>query len=117
VTAKQPPAEVRDYIEAIPAEHRPLFDRVQRLVFEQQPDVEVAFLYKMPTYRRGRNRFFIANWKGGVSLYGWKGDQDGGFTARHPELLSAKSTIQLTPDAAAKISDDELRRLISSAFA
>lgn len=33
---------VRDYIDAIVPEHRPLFDRIHRLVFEAHPDAEVV---------------------------------------------------------------------------
>jgi hypothetical protein len=108
---------VQHYIDAIPDDHRPLFDRVHRLILQVQPDVSVTMSYKMPTYRIGRRRLFVASWKHGVSFYGWNKDDDGGFAARHPELLSGRSTIRLTPGAAAGISDDELCDLIRPALA
>jgi uncharacterized protein YdhG (YjbR/CyaY superfamily) len=107
---------VRDYIEAIPPEHRPLFDRLHRLVLETHPDATVVLSYQIPTYKVGRNRLFIGVWKHGVSIYGWRQGRDAGFTARHPELKTGKGTIQLRSDTAAGIPDDELRELVRSAL-
>ncbi|MEQ1786909.1 MAG: DUF1801 domain-containing protein [Acidimicrobiales bacterium] len=101
------------YIDAIPAEHRPLFDRVHRLVVEAYPEVAVVVSYKMPTYVVGVHRLHVAVWTHGVSIYG---DDRSGFTERHPELTSGKGTIRLTPKAAQDIDDDELRALVRAAL-
>lgn len=107
---------VREYIDAIPPEHRPLFDRLHRLVLEARPDAAVVLSYKIPTYKVGARRLFLGAWKHGVSIYGWGEDRDGGFGARHPELKSGRSTIQLRPSDAAAIPDDELRDLARAAL-
>jgi uncharacterized protein YdhG (YjbR/CyaY superfamily) len=107
---------VRDYIDAIAPEHRPLFDRLHRLVLETHPDAKVTVSYQMPTYKVGRNRLFLAAWKHGVSIYGWRQGADAGFTARHPELKTSKGTIQLRSEDAATIADDELRALVHAAL-
>ena len=107
---------VQAYIEAIPPEHRPLFDRLHRLVLGAYPEAQVVLSYKIPTYKVGQNRLYVGAWKHGISLYGWKGDRDGGFTQRHPDLKHAKSTIQLRPSDADAISDDELRDLVRAAL-
>jgi uncharacterized protein YdhG (YjbR/CyaY superfamily) len=107
---------VRDYIDAIAPEHRPLFDRLHRLVLEAHPDAAVVFSYQMPTYKVGRRRLFLAAWKHGVSIYGSHPDRDGGFTARHPELMTGKGTVQLRPDVAAGIPDEEFRDLARAAL-
>jgi len=107
---------VRDYIDAIAPEHRPLFDRVHRLVLETRPDATVVLSYKMPTYRLGRRRLFVGAWRHGVSLYGWDQGRDAGFLDRHPELKSSRGTIRLRPADAAGITDDELRDLIRAAL-
>jgi uncharacterized protein YdhG (YjbR/CyaY superfamily) len=107
---------VRAYIDAIAAEHRPLFDRLHRLVLEAHPDAAVVLSYQMPTYRVGRRRLFLGVWKHGVSIYGWAQGHDGGFIARHPELKTSKGTIRLRPDQAADIADDELRELVRAAL-
>jgi uncharacterized protein YdhG (YjbR/CyaY superfamily) len=107
---------VRDYIDAIPTEHRPLFDRLHRLVLEAHPDAAVVLSYQIPTYKVGRRRLFLAVWKHGVSVYGWQEGRDAGFSERHPELKSGKGTLRLRPADAAGISDDELRDLARAAL-
>jgi uncharacterized protein YdhG (YjbR/CyaY superfamily) len=108
---------VRGYIDAIAPDHRPLFDRLHRLVLEAYPDAAVVLSYQMPTYKVGRQRLFLGVWKHGVSIYGWRQGHDAGFTARHPELKTSKGTIQLRPETAAAIPDDELRDLVRAALA
>ena len=108
---------VRKYIDAIVPAHRALFDRLHRLVLEAHPDASVVLSYQIPTYKVGRNRLFVGVWRHGVSLYGWAQGRDGGFTARHPELMTSKGTIQLRPEDAAGVSDDELRDLVGAALA
>ena len=106
----------RTYIDAIPAEHRPLFDRLHRLVLEAHADAALVLSYQIPTYKVGRRRLFVGVWKHGVSIYGWDQGREAGFTARHPELKTGKGTIQLRPDDAAGIPDDELRDLVRAAL-
>jgi uncharacterized protein YdhG (YjbR/CyaY superfamily) len=107
---------VRDYIDGIPPGHRPLFDRIHRLILQAHPDAAVVLSYKMPTYKLGRRRLFVGAWQHGVSVYGWQHDHDGGFAERHPELKTSKGTIQLRPGDAAGISDDELLGLVGAAL-
>ena len=107
---------VRGYIDAIPPEHRPLFDRLHRLILAAYPSAAVVLSYQIPTYKVGNRRLYLGAWKHGVSIYGWPQDRDGGFTARHPELRTSKGTIQLRPEDAAGISDDELRDLVRAAL-
>lgn len=109
-------AAVREYIDDIAAEHRPLFDRIHRLIMQSHPDAIATLSYKMPTYKVGRRRLHVGVWSHGVSIYGWGQGRDGGFTARHPELVTSKGTIQLRPDNAANIPDDELRDLVGTAL-
>ena len=108
---------VRGYIDTIAPEHRPLFDRLHRLVLEEHPDAAVVLSYQMPTYKVGRQRLFLGVWKHGVSIYGWRQGHDAGFTARHPELKTSKGTIRLRPETADAIPDAELRDLVRAALA
>ena len=108
---------VRDYIEAIAPEHRPLFDRLHRLILEVHPDAAVVLSYQIPTYKVGGRRLFVGVWRHGVSVYGWQEGRDGGFAARHPELRTSTGTIRLRPAGAAAIGDDELRELVRAALA
>jgi uncharacterized protein YdhG (YjbR/CyaY superfamily) len=101
-----------DYIDAIAPQHRPLFDRLHRLVLEAHPDATVVLSYQMPTYKVGRRRLFLGVWQHGVSIYGFEHSGDAGFTARHPELKAGKGTIRLRPEDAVAIADDEFRDLV-----
>lgn len=107
---------VRAYIDAIAPEHRPLFDRLHRLVLETHPDATLVLSYQIPTYKVGRRRLFLGVWKHGVSIYGWDQGRDAGFIARHPGLKTGKGTIQLRLDDAAGITDDEFRDLVRAAL-
>jgi len=108
--------DVRDYIDAIAPENRPMFDRLHRLILEAHPDAAVVLSYKIPAYKVGRRRLFLGAWKHGVSIYGWDQGRDAGFSARHPQLMSGKATIRLRPDDAARIPDDEFRALVCGAL-
>jgi uncharacterized protein YdhG (YjbR/CyaY superfamily) len=108
--------DVREYIAAIPAEHRALFDRLHRLILEAHPEAAVAISYKIPTYKVGSRRLYLATWEHGASIYGWQEGRDAGFTTRHPELITGKATIRLRPEAAASIPDGELRDLARAAL-
>jgi uncharacterized protein YdhG (YjbR/CyaY superfamily) len=108
---------VQAYIDAIAPEHRPLFDRVHRLILEARPDAAVVLSYQIPTYKVGRQRLFVGVWKHGVSIYGWQEGRDGGFSALHPGLRTSKGTIRLRSEDAAAIGDEELRELARAALA
>jgi hypothetical protein len=108
--------DVRGYIDAIPAGYRPLFDRLHGLIYRARPDVTVVMSYKMPTYKAGGRRVLLAAWKHGISVYGWRKDDDGGFVERHPKLKTSTGTIQLRPDDAAAISDEEFLGLFRGAL-
>jgi uncharacterized protein YdhG (YjbR/CyaY superfamily) len=105
---------VQAYIDAINPDHRPLFDRLHRLILDVQPGAAVVLSYQIPTYKVGSRRLYVGAWQHGLSIYGW-GD-DAGFTARHPGLKTSKGTIRLRPEDAAGISDDEFRDLARAAL-
>jgi uncharacterized protein YdhG (YjbR/CyaY superfamily) len=111
------PSEVQAYIDGIPPAHRPLFDRLHRLILAAHPGVKVALSYKMPAYQAGKRRIYVGAWKHGISVYGWGRDRAAEFTARHPELVTSTGTIRLRPEDAAAISDEEFLSLIRAALA
>jgi uncharacterized protein YdhG (YjbR/CyaY superfamily) len=108
---------VADYINSSPPQHRPLFQRIHALIRDECPEADVVLSYGMPTYKLGDRRLYLAVWKHGVSLYGWKRGGDAGFTARHPELRTSSGTIRLRTEAADAISDQEFRDLVRTALA
>jgi uncharacterized protein YdhG (YjbR/CyaY superfamily) len=109
--------EVKEYIDAIPAGDRPLFDRVDRLVLATFPTATLTLSYRMPTYRVGRNRLFVGVWKHGLSIYGWAQDAVDDYVVDHPHLRkTSKGTIQIGVEDDALITDDELRYLVRAAL-
>jgi len=106
---------VLNYVNAIPSEYRPLFDQLHRLVLEEFPDAAVVLSYRIPTYKVGR-RLYVGVWKNGLSIYGWKQGGDAGFAERHPELVTEKGTIRLSPAHAADVPDAEFRDLVRAAL-
>jgi uncharacterized protein YdhG (YjbR/CyaY superfamily) len=103
---------VRQYIDGIDAGFRPLFERLQGLIMAVAPDAAVVLSYGMPTYRVGRRRLHLGVWKHGISLYGWPQERAEEFISRHRALRTSKGTIQLRPQDAAGLGDDELLDLI-----
>lgn len=110
------PPDVQTYIDAIPPGDRALFDRLHRLILQAHPDAEVTLSYKMPAYQAGMRRLHLGAWKHGISVYGWGHGRDGGFAARHPGLVTSKGTIQLRPEVAADIGDEEFLALARAAL-
>jgi uncharacterized protein YdhG (YjbR/CyaY superfamily) len=107
---------VTAYIDGIAPENRALFERLHAIIMAAHPDADVALSYDMPAYRVGARRLNLGAWKHGVSVYGWRRDNDGGFVTRHPELSSGKGTIRIRPRDADGLSDEELRALLGGAL-
>jgi uncharacterized protein YdhG (YjbR/CyaY superfamily) len=110
-----PPA-VQDYHDGMAPEHQALLGRLHRLIMQASPDARVTLSYKMPAYQAGTRRLYVGAWKHGISVYGWRRDNDGGFAARHPDLVTSKGTIRLRPEVAAGIDDQEFIGLAAGAL-
>lgn len=105
-------AAAQTYIDQIAPEHRPLFDRVHRLVLGAYPEADVVLSYGMPTYRVGGRGLHVGVWRHGVSLYGWDKDAGAHILSRHPGLLAGKGTLRLRTQDAEAVTDEELTDLI-----
>lgn len=109
-------AEAQSCIDGIASEHRPLFDRLHRLILRAYPEATVVLSYGMPTYRVGDRRLHVGVWRHGVSVYGWDADAGAALLSRHPGLLSGKGTLRLRSREAADITDDELTVLVRASL-
>lgn len=98
------PPEARACIDGIPPGHRPLFERLHRLILTAHPGAQVTLSYKMPACEAGNRRLYVGAWNRGILVCGWQKDRDGGFTSRRPELVTSKGTLQLRDGDAAGIS-------------
>jgi len=104
------------HIERIAPEHRPLFDRLHRLILAAHPDASVVLSYKIPTCKVSDRRLHVGAWKHGLSIYGWQHGPADAFASCHPALKTSKGTLRLGPDDVAAISDDELSDLVRVAL-
>jgi hypothetical protein len=52
----------------------------------------------------------------GPAVHGWRKDDDGGFVARHPALTTSTGTLQVRPEDAAAIGDEEFLGLFRGAL-
>ncbi|SHM78722.1 iron chaperone [Actinacidiphila paucisporea] len=109
-------AEVQAYVNGITSVHRPLFERVHRLIMEAYPEAGLVLSYGMPTYRVGGRKLHVGVWQHGVSVYGWDKERAAPFTSRHPDLVSGKGTIRLRSEQAAGVTDEELGELIRASL-
>ena len=116
VEPPEPADDVAAYIDAITPEHRPLFDRLHRLVLEVHPEATLVLSYRMPTYRVGPHKLHVGAWKHGLSVYGWHQGREEAFTSRYPGTKTSTGTIRLTPEDFATVSDDDLVELVRAAL-
>jgi hypothetical protein len=111
------PPDVQAYLDLVAAEHRPMWDRIERIIRALHPDVELCITYDMPTFVVGEHRLPVGVWKHGLSLYGLHESNDAGFIARHPELASGRGTVKLPTTRADTFSDEELTATLAAVFA
>jgi uncharacterized protein YdhG (YjbR/CyaY superfamily) len=86
---------VRERIAAIPAEHRPLFDRMAAVADAAHPEADVVLSYDMPTWAVGKARLHVGVWAHGISVYGWDEARAAPFLERHPKLRTSTGTIRI----------------------
>jgi uncharacterized protein YdhG (YjbR/CyaY superfamily) len=105
---------VRIYVEAIPAEQRPLFDRLQSLILELYPEAEVVLSYQIPTYKAKGGRVSLGLWKEGVSLYTTDPEHIAAFKSNHPGVKSGKASLnfRLTDE----LPEQDVREVVARAM-
>ena len=87
--------EVQRYIDALPEERRPLFEKLQGLIMSLCPNAEVLMWYRMPTYRIKPGWVALANQKHYVSLYTNGAHHIADFKARYPRIKTGAGCINL----------------------
>ena len=87
--------EVQRYIDALPEERRPFFDKLQALILGLYPNAEVLMWYRMPTYRTKSGWVALANQKSYVSLYTNGAHHIAEFKARYPRIKTGTGCINI----------------------
>ncbi len=100
------PPEVQACIDGIPPGHRPLSERLHRLILTASR--RAGNLVVQDARLQGREPASVRRrLEYGILVCGWQKDRDGGFTSRHPELVTSKRTRQLRDGDAVGISDED----------
>jgi uncharacterized protein YdhG (YjbR/CyaY superfamily) len=105
---------VQTYLDAIPPEQKPLFERLQSLILQLYPDAEIVISYQIPTYKAKAGRVSLGLWKNGVSLYTTDPQYIKGFTSQHPTIKAGKASLnfKLTDE----LPEKDLREVIKQAI-
>ena len=108
------PDEVQEYVDALDARHRRLFDHLHELILDEVPDAEIVIAYQIPMYKIGRRRVGLnAGRAGGVTLTTTSPEHIAAFKRRHPAFKTNKASIQFRLDD--EIPDDDVRNVIRRA--
>lgn len=83
------------YIEAVPEDRKPLFERLHALILSLYPDAEVVLSYGVPTYRAKTGWVALGYRKDGVSLYTCGAHHLAAFKAKHPKIKTGTGCINL----------------------
>jgi uncharacterized protein YdhG (YjbR/CyaY superfamily) len=87
--------EVQGYIDSIPEERKPLFNKLKSLILELYPDAEVKMWYRMPTFKVKSGWVALANQKHYVSLYTNSAEHIRKFKAKYPTIKTGTACLNL----------------------
>jgi uncharacterized protein YdhG (YjbR/CyaY superfamily) len=106
--------EVQRFIDAVPDERRPLFDRIRALIEAVYPEAEVKLSYGVPTFKMKSGWVGLGYWKNGVSLYTNGPHHLSGFIREHPGVKTGKGSINLR--LTDNVPEESLARVIRHAM-
>jgi len=84
---------VQRYFDSVPAERKPVFEKLQALILSLCPDAEVVMWYRVPTYRAKSGWVALAYHRNHVSLYTDRVDHIAELKAKHPATKTGKGCI------------------------
>ncbi len=88
--------EVRQYLDGVPEDRKPLVEKLHRLIVELYPQVDIDLSYRMPTYRAKEGWVAIANQQRYVSLYTCGAQHIADFKQQYPSIRTGKGCINLS---------------------
>jgi uncharacterized protein YdhG (YjbR/CyaY superfamily) len=105
---------VQQYIDALPKERKPLFNRLKELVLELYPAAEVKLWYRMPTFKVGKGWVALANQKYYVSLYTNSAGHIKAFKDKNPHIQTGKACLNLKPEDT--VPEEDVKQVIRHAI-
>ena len=106
--------DVKRFMDSIPSDKKPLFERLQALVLSLYPDAMLALSYGVPTYRVKTGWVALGHWKDGVSVYTNGRHNIEEFRSAHPAVKTGTGTINFR--VTDEIPMDSLSRVIRLAM-
>ena len=88
---------LENYFASVPADRKPVVDKLHQLIIGLYPEATIDISYKMPTYRVGDRWVALANQKHYVSLYTCGHHHIAEFKQKHPEIKTGKGCINFKP--------------------
>ena len=88
---------VRRYINALPADRKCLFNKLQALILSACPKAEVVIWWGMPTYEAKSGWVALANQKKYISLYTNSASHIPEFKEKYPAIKTGKACINFRP--------------------
>ncbi|MHB1296808.1 MAG: DUF1801 domain-containing protein [Anaerolineae bacterium] len=104
---------VQRFIDMVPAESKPLFDRLHALILRLYPEAKIVISYQVPTYKMKTGWVALGYWKDGVSIYTNNPAHIAAFQAKHPQIKTNKASINLR--RADEVLDEDLEQVIRHA--
>jgi uncharacterized protein YdhG (YjbR/CyaY superfamily) len=105
---------VQRFIDRVPAEKRPLLDRLHSLILELYPDAEVVISYQVPTYKARGGRVSLGLWQDGVSLYTTGPEYIEEFKSKHPKVKTGKASLNF--QLGKELPERDVRQVIKRAI-
>jgi uncharacterized protein YdhG (YjbR/CyaY superfamily) len=85
--------EMHRFLESIPSDKRPLFERLQSLIEGLYPDATLVLSYGVPTYKVKTGWIALGYWKDGVSVYTNGRHNIEAFRSAYPAVKTGTGTI------------------------
>jgi len=106
--------DAQHYLDAVPAERKPLMEKLHSLIVGLYPNADLDMSYRMPTYKAKGGWVALANQKHYVSLYTCGAHHLEKFKQKYPAIKTGKGCINF------KVTDSipvtEIKKVIKHAI-
>jgi uncharacterized protein YdhG (YjbR/CyaY superfamily) len=106
--------KVKRFIEAVPKERKPLFNKLRVLILETYPKAEVLIWYGILTFRARSGWVALANKKDYITLYTDSPSHIADFKSKYPKVKTGKACINFR--AVDPVPAAEIKRVIRNAI-
>lgn len=109
------PPEVDAWIDDLDSADRALYRLIETVILSTGLVEQIAYSYKLPTFKRGNRPVTVAKWKGGISLSTQDPAPIERFKVKHSDVTGGKISIQFRRDQ--EVPREDLAELVVAALA